>query len=53
MHYNTAIVTGIAVFKGIVDDKSISGKSFFIRVWHKEEDIWRIIAVHSSIAKSK
>jgi hypothetical protein len=53
MHDNTAIVTGIVIVDAVVDDKSVSGKSFFTRVWHKEEDIWRIIAVQTNLAKSK
>ena len=53
MHNDTAIVTGIAVFEGTIEDKYYSGQSFFMRVWHKEEDIWRIIAVHINIPKSK
>ena len=53
MHNNTAIVTGIAIVEAIVDDKSVSGQSFFMRVWHKEEDTWRIIAVQTTLAKSK
>ena len=51
MHHNTAVVTGIGIFEGIVDDKSLSGKSFFMRIWHKEEDTWRIIAVQTNLAK--
>ena len=50
MHHDTAIITGIGIFEGIIDDKSISGQSFFMRVWHKEEDIWIIMAVHASRA---
>ncbi len=52
MHNNTAIVTGIAMGEGIIEDKPYSNKSFFMRVWHKEEDTWRIIAVHINIPKS-
>ena len=52
MHNNTAIVTGIAIVEALVDDKSVSGQSFFMRVWHKEEDIWQIIAVQTNLAKS-
>ena len=52
MHNNTAIVTGIAIFEGIIEDKPYSGQSFFMRVWHKEEDIWKLIAVHINISKS-
>ena len=53
MHDNTAIVTGIAIVDAVVDDKSVAGKSFFMRVWHKEEGRWRIIAVQTNLAKSK
>jgi hypothetical protein len=52
MHFNTAIVTGIAIAEGIIEDKPYSDKSFFMRVWHKEENTWRIIAVHINIPKS-
>jgi ketosteroid isomerase-like protein len=52
MHDNTAIVTGISTFEGFIEDKSYSGQSYFMRVWHKEQDIWRIIAVHINIPKS-
>lgn len=51
MHNNTAIVTGIATGEGIIEDKAYSGKSYFMRVWHKEEDMWRIIAVHINVPK--
>lgn len=40
MHSNTAIVTGIATGEVIIEDKAYSGKSYFMRVWHKEEDMW-------------
>ena len=50
MHHNTAIVTGISIVEGIVDDKSVSGQYFFMRVWYKEKDKWKIIAVNTSIA---
>ena len=52
MHNNTAIVTGIAIGEGIIEDKNYSNKSFFMRVWHKEESTWRIIGVHINIPKS-
>ncbi len=53
MHTNTAIVTGIAIAEGIIEGKPYTGKSFFMRVWHKEEDTWRIIAVHINIPEPK
>ena len=53
IHDNTAIVTGIAIVEAVVEDKSVSGQSFYMRVWHKEEDIWRIIAVQTNLVKSK
>ena len=53
IHDNTAIVTGIVIVDGVVDDKSISGQYLFMRVWYKEEDGWRIIAVYTNNANLK
>lgn len=50
MHDNTAIVTGINIVEGIVRDKSITGRYLFMRVWIKDTNGWKIIAVNTSNA---
>ncbi|MFW9942565.1 MAG: nuclear transport factor 2 family protein [Candidatus Thorarchaeota archaeon] len=51
MHDNTAIVTGISIVEGIAGEKSITGRYLFMRVWNKDINGWKIIAVTTSNAE--
>jgi hypothetical protein len=51
MHDNSAIVTGISVLKGKIGKESITGRYLFMRVWHKSEKGWEIIAVKTNKVK--
>ncbi|MBN2011900.1 nuclear transport factor 2 family protein [candidate division KSB1 bacterium] len=52
MHDNSAIVTGISTIEGKIDKTPLTGKYRFMRVWNKENDGWKIIAVTTSNAEN-
>jgi len=51
MHRSSAIVTGISNVEGSIGEKSLTGKYLFMRVWHKGEKGWEIIAVNTNNAE--
>ena len=50
MHENMAIVTGVSLIAGKIGENPLSGRYFFMRVWCKEKDDWKIIAVSTNNA---
>ncbi len=50
MYDNTAIVTGISIINGRIDETPLTGRYQFTRVWNKEKDGWIIIAISTSEA---
>lgn len=48
MHDNCAVVTGISMIEGKMGETSLTGRFLFMRVWNKENDGWKIIAVSTS-----
>lgn len=45
MHNDSAVVTGVSLIKGKIGDKPLTGQYRFLRVWHKENNDWKIIAL--------
>lgn len=52
MHDNSAIVTGISIVEGKIGETPLTGRYLFMRVWNKEKDGWKIIAVTASNAEN-
>ena len=48
MHETCAIVTGISIIEGKIGTEQLTGRYQFMRVWNKERDGWKIIAVTTS-----